>query len=433
MIKNNLLGFSIVVLMLQGSLLASMTEAINAYNRNNFTESYKLLQEVEGLEKNSEQYYYYLGRSSFEIKKYKEAVKNFDKLLAIKPDHTRAKLEKGRALFELKEYKEAEVNFKEASMDDKIPQTVQKNINNYLAAIKTATEKHIVSGAFIAGLGYDTNVVNGNGVLYSDILPILPDTIANSPRSATFHQEILLLNHQYKFEDTQNVRWSTTFLGYNQGYNQNLSANNISLLGLTTGLTIVNKDTKLSLPLTVQKIWVGGNQYLKQYDISPKVDYMYNKELLLSTAVKYQTKRFDVDTQRDSTYKEVSLSAAKTFNKTNMLTASVSYGSDRKEGGTYKDVDKNIRGLTLGYTKQINPKYTAAANYNYSEQRYKELDAVQSIYREDTKDQYSLKATRKINDKISVDLSYIYADTKSTVNMYNYKKSTYLASMLVLF
>lgn len=100
---------------------------------------------------------FYLGRAAFEKGDYEAAVMAFERILIMNPGVARAKLELARSFFNLKSYELARQHFIEV-LETKPPDRVQKNIENFLAAIEAAEKRHIFSGFLSTGISWDNNV-----------------------------------------------------------------------------------------------------------------------------------------------------------------------------------------------------------------------------------------------------------------------------------
>ncbi|MDF1874281.1 tetratricopeptide repeat protein [Sulfurimonas sp. SAG-AH-194-I05] len=409
-------------------------KAVNYYDSGKFILSYSLLKQLNATGTMREKVYFYLGRCAFELKDYENALIHYEKVLELIPVHNRAKLEKARTLFALKKYKESKKLFEEV-IQGKPPKAVESNINRYLGAITKATKQHIYSGAFIFGVGYDDNVKNGNSVDFLNLngtILQLQSTI-NPPKSSLYAQGIVAFNHKYIFEKNRAISWETTPLVYSQSYDTGMGSSNILLLGLTSGPAYVQKKYKLSFPLSYQKIFVGTNAYVNQYDMKPQVLFSYTDSLLFSTSLKIQKKNYVVDTLRDATYMEVGIGVKKIIDKKDLLSLNVLYGTDKKDGGLYRDVNKNTTMIAASYLKNLVNDYSFLLSYTYLNYDYADKDALSGLDRKDKNSILSVKLSKKITDKITVNLEYANTKNNSTVSLFSYKKQTYLSNMSIAF
>ena len=105
------------------------------YKKKEYLKSYQILKKTKLDKLNNPRLYFYFARSAFELKKYKEALKSYNRALKIDPDNIRTRLEKARTLFTLKQYSFAKEEF-EAIQKMLTPPAVKTNIDLYLDTIQ---------------------------------------------------------------------------------------------------------------------------------------------------------------------------------------------------------------------------------------------------------------------------------------------------------
>lgn len=413
--------------------------AFEYYNAKDYTNSYQVLQEAQLDKLNNPKLYFYLGRSAYELGKHEEALASYNKALKMDPENQRTRLEIARTLFTLKDYKNAKREF-EAVLNSPIPPTVKNNIQRYLATIDKTNQKHFFTGALILGLGTDNNVLNNSdeGILTS------ANNLPNTPKkNSSYHQEILLLNHQYR-ADTRDLTWNSNIMGYNQGY-KDASEANIVVLGLTTGPAYINGSFRYSLPFGYNKISYGGEDYLGVASISPRIDYLFTQTLSFNAQLAISEKKYkqtstnmkngSTASDRNSKVKEFSLGLNKQLVNLDLLSIKLVFANEREdsENITINDVNKNKEAVEFSYSKKITENYNVTGTYSYTKDDY--LDPFSSTQeRIDRTKNLSVNLNTKMTNNLSVDLKYTYTDSKSTINdVYSYKKSNYIASMTMLF
>jgi hypothetical protein len=95
----------------------------------------------------------------------------FERVLMIRPDTPRARLELARCYYQLGAYDMAERFFREVLAEDP-PEQVRENIEHHLRAITVSRREHFLQGIVSAGVDWDDNV---NVAPASDVITIITD------------------------------------------------------------------------------------------------------------------------------------------------------------------------------------------------------------------------------------------------------------------
>jgi outer membrane protein len=136
-------------------------EAQRLIDANQAADAYQLL--IAELEQRAgtPEYDILLGIAALEVNRPTEAVMAFERVLAIDPDNSRARLELARAYFELGENEASREEFSYARTQE-VPEEVSASIEEYLTAIdsriRAATLQRRINFYLQARLGYDANV-----------------------------------------------------------------------------------------------------------------------------------------------------------------------------------------------------------------------------------------------------------------------------------
>lgn len=109
--------------------------ALNAYKINDFLTSYEILNKLHPTYSNNNELNYFLGRSAFELKKYKESYDAFNRIVVENKLTLRVRLEKAKSLYFLKSYDMALIELN-TILQYPISLKVRKSVENFIEVIK---------------------------------------------------------------------------------------------------------------------------------------------------------------------------------------------------------------------------------------------------------------------------------------------------------
>lgn len=137
----------------------ALVEARSLIQRKQFGQAYTLLEPLTDERAGSPEFDYLLGIAALDAGHLTEAVFALERVLSVDPDNTAARAELARAHLNLGELKQAKYEFESVRRQD-LPDSVERTIDDYLAAIATETSRRrTIYDIFLqAGLGYDDNV-----------------------------------------------------------------------------------------------------------------------------------------------------------------------------------------------------------------------------------------------------------------------------------
>ena len=125
--------------------------------------AWKLLAPLNSERAGEVEFDYLLGLAALDTGRRTEAVFALERVLAVDPDHSRARAEIARAYFELSELDRARAEFDNVMQDDDVPEEARNTISEFLAAIEEVQSdaKTDLSGYISLALGSDDNVNTG--------------------------------------------------------------------------------------------------------------------------------------------------------------------------------------------------------------------------------------------------------------------------------
>lgn len=409
----------------------TLVKAIMLYENKKYQDAYSVLSqlEAEGLE--SEEFFFYLGRTTFELGMYSESVASFESLLAINPTHGRARLEKARAHFLLKEYSVAKKEFEEVLILP-LPASVRKNVETMIAKAEQAQQKNFFSGMLYVGIGRDTNVYNNTflGTTEYGSLTLLNNT---NKKGGSLKRMILALEHTYRFEDYSGLEWKNSAMLYNNKYDD-FEDQNILLMSFKTGPQYISGVYKTSIPLTYDWIQYGGKEYLKVLGVAPSLEIILNRASALKTTVRFNKKSYaqPSDKDKDSKFLELKLEYNHLLLGDNVLSFKGSISGERKEKGNRTDISKNSYDLAVSYLLPLSSAIKANATAGFSQSFYLDTYTVLGK-RSDYNNYFILGINKQFNRHLTLGVNYTYTENTSNINSYSYKKGIYLANAILAF
>lgn len=408
-----------------------LQKAILLYDAQKYQEAYNALSqlEIEGLK--SEEFYFYMGRTTFELGMYSESIANYDLLLAKNPMHGRARLEKARAHLLLKEYDEAKKEFKTV-LATPIPESVRKNIEAYLAKIDQSQQKNFFSGMAYYGHGVDSNVYN-NTFLDTTQYGSLVLQNNTSEIKTEFNRFIFALEHTYRFSSIDNLAWKSSAMVYHNGY-RDYTDQDIMLLSLSSGPEYIIQNYKMALPLTYDKINYGNKEYLRVYGIAPSLEVMLNNTSAMKATLRLNDKEYlqITDKDKDAGYLEFKLEYNQLLFSDNLLSLKGSASTENKKNGTRVDVSRTRYELGVSYLLPLNETLKSNVASGYARSNYLDSDAILGR-RQDSNYYITAGLTQQLSKMVSIGANYMYSQNDSNINVYTYKKHVYMANIMIGF
>lgn len=405
--------------------------AIMLYNAKKYQEAYELLSQLETEGMQSEKFFFYMGRTTFELGMYSEAVSNYDELLKINPTHTRTRLEKARALFLLKEYARSKKEF-ETVLGMPLPLNVRKNVENYLSKIESLQKHNFFKGMLYLGFGHDTNIYNNTFLDTTQYGSLLLQNNTDEKNGA-FQRAILALEHIYRFSDIENIVWNSSAMAYSNRY-MDYDDQDIFLFSLSTGPQYVANQYKISLPITYDRIVYGTKEYLEIIGTAPSIEIMINEASAAKATIRYNDKRYiqQADRDKDSQYLELKLEYNRLLFGDNLASLKGIVSTEDKRRGNRLDINRNRYEVSLSYLLPLSETIKANATAGYSDSYYLVEDSFLGK-REDVNSYLNLGLTKQLTSDLSAGISYSYIYNDSNINAYSYRKEVYLLNVMASF
>lgn len=413
-------------------------EAKRLFQNKNYEKAYEVFKALYLKDMQNPSINFYLGLSAFWLGKYEEAIAAFERVTMINPKAYRAKLEAARAYYRLGMLKKAKSLF--LSVKDKVPKSVQKNIDKYLLLIEKGRKKHFFSGTLIAGVNYDSNIYNVavDNVL-SDKIPNYK--INNTAKSGWAAQEVLSTSYAYAYTNT--VRFKADTLLFNKNIFKYHDMD-IALLMFTPAVSVSYKNTmNVDFALFANKIWLAKKHLMYNYGVNPKIGYRISPTLLIKAALLYQIQENnDANKARDNTTYGLELGVAKNLKGNLSLNLKTTFNAvrekKRNEAKDLNEVAYNLYELTLGANYKFSPKIIASTKLKGYEKRYqdKSLSPItkQELYkRVDNEYQIVVSGMYVFATKFLFSLEYTHIKHDSNYVDNVFDKDTFAVNMIIPF
>jgi hypothetical protein len=337
--------------------------ALTHYKNKEYEDSYKLFRELFEENLNEVNTNFYLGRSAFELKKYSEALGAYERVLFEKPNALRTKYEMAKTFFLVNDLNNSKKLFLELKRDKKVKPRISKNIDKYLLAIDKRTNKHIFRGAFIFGLGYDSNIENSpyDKTYIPDIDLNLDNVIDTGDEisdsriddSDYSHEEAINLNYSYLIDNKKS--FNNNFLVYAKSLFEH-DQKDIIFLSYNPSLNyIVNSQLQFSPGIFIDNLRLDNENYIVTYGLNPKLDYSIDSDNKLNIALKYQNKNYQ--TSDDKSYYELKFINKHIYNPNNVISIESKIVKEKNK------IDKNEK--SNNYSLKISDMYLPNNRTNF--------------------------------------------------------------------
>ncbi len=403
---------------------APFREALGYYRQQQYGEAYDRFIPLYFERDDSVPVGFYTGRSAFETRRYEIAAGAYQQVLSLDPDHRRARLELARTYYVMGMHEEARVEFERVQASDDLPPSVRQNIQAYLDAIEAARKRHHLNGQLVAGLGYDTNVNQGNDYLPEWLQPFTSDPL-NPAESDIFLNLVSFNTHRYDMGIPGHWQWESELLLFINRYSD-MSENDLLLLGVKTGPLVDLAIGRVRLPVGYDRVWVDGDALLGMTTIAASLE----RPIGANHFVKGQLRWLDrgnvssEDSDRDATGYELSGEWQHiNSDQDGLITAGALYGEESAKRGDRADVSFSSMALRGGYS-WLREGWSAGvdAQLKWVDFSDRFID-VEPVKREDQQLTIGVSGTRSLPSDLVLSGQLSWIDNDSSYAPYDYSKT----------
>ncbi|MEA2109783.1 MAG: surface lipoprotein assembly modifier [Pseudomonadota bacterium] len=361
-----------------------------------------------------------LARAATKLKLYDHAAAAYERILMVKPNHVKARLNLGIAFYRMGSYYLAEKELKELNKPG-IQARFRDKAKSYLGRIKQKKSSHQWSGSIAIGRIYDSNV---NAAPADDIV----DTIDGSYRLRKESTEQsdwgtianLRITHDWDFGLKGGFSWKNSFVLKNYFYDDESDVN-LNMISLASGLVYSEKKSfKLTLPLTFDYLDYGSDPFYRTFGIKPRLDLFHTSWFMTRFYVTLEYQNYNWDKRRDGAYAYVGFMPRVFWSDGRFMLQS-------RFGYEYKWARKDFRafqGLKSEslFLMKINRWLRHSIRFEYRNRWYDQRDLRYRNTRDDDRYKIETRFTILMPWQLRTLLSFDYTANDSNVDTYDYRR-----------
>ncbi len=400
------------------------------YEAGQFEEATTLFHDAFLAYPGDEEINFHYGLSAAEAGDHETASMAFDRLLIMNPNLPRVRLELSRSYFKLGLYGLAQEQFQTVLETDPPPE-VQRRIRAYLETIRSRQRQHALSGSLSFSATSDSNVnisSSNDEVLFPFGTQLL---IPGNPIRDQYLAATLQLCHSYRSSPTGNRTWDTCLTQYNASYSDEDQLD-ISYTRIESGpsLSLGGNRGNLHLRGTASKMDQGGADYQKTFGASAVYAHNLGVSSGWRTRLAGEKRTYDDDPDNDSL--NLKLESGPWLRRgPNTFSAAVFYERNDAESG---DNAYHGFGLNGAWQRLLNARTLLQTALQYE---YSDYDDTAFLYaptiREDHGLEVDVSLRRQLAAGVSARIGYAYEKLWSNVDIYDYKRHIWSASVQVSF
>jgi tetratricopeptide (TPR) repeat protein len=432
MLKTKSLSPIIVALALTLTLHSSVAragaivdEAIALLNAGNGKAAFELLDSKESEQAGDPAFDFLLGLAALEIGQNTRAVFALERVLAVNPNHVRARAEIGRAYLALGEYEAARNEF-ETVQRQGVPEDVSLTLERYIAAVRRVQDLSRTSwGGYVElSLGYDSNINLGPNRT-SVVIPGISSTPAillpDSRATRDYYGQI---------GTGLNVRVPLDFNfavlgGLSLSHRINETNEQFNLGNFDTSLGVSKSEGKHVLTLMGQlgQVTLDKKEYRKVYGLTGQWQYNYDARNQISGFGQLSQLNYQLHPIRDSSRSVAGFSYAHLWRHGFLGFSSLYLLKERAEKDGYKYLGFHGGGFRVGLRKNINAQTDVFTTLSWERRKYGGEDPAFLVVRKDDQYDFVFGASYALsqNWSVSSQLSLSRNDSNTLLNQYERK------------
>lgn len=376
------------------------------------------------------------GMEALEDDRPLSAKRAFQSILSRQPGLHRARLELALAYYRALDYEEARKHAQEVLDDPQTPPEVRVTVLAFLAQLQKDQEAFLVRHSFKPSIGlglmYDSNVNVGPGSDIIDEIPgaiLTPDSVVRSDDAGILTAGLahsFQPGRTYQFgERTAMFLWQSQANLYHRAYSTE-DEFDLTVLSASTGPAwVVLRHWRANLAMTLDRIWLGGDELAVFASLYPAITWQFNNgELTWDAALTDRRYDQDVDSGREGIYKATGLTLGRYFNQ-RKLAAQIGarlldFNADNDRFGN------NGYELLAGVIVKAWPGGTLYARVNRREVEYDGIEPGVGVARDELERRFAAGFQYDFPggylDKWTMGAGVQYTDNDSNISFYNYDR-----------
>lgn len=370
-------------------------------------------------------YDYLLGLAALDAGHPNEAVFALERVLAVNPNHARARAEIARAYFQMGEL-DASKQQLEMVKAQQPPAPVQATISKFLEAIEQAkaAERTSLQAYLEAGAGYDTNV-NAATDNRQVAIPVFGGAIATLSNTAVKqHDDFLSVSGGLNVRYMSTPEWAILAgASFNQRANSTQGAFDTASLDANIGLSRIVGDDVFTGAVQHQNFQVGHQDY--RYADGFTFQWMRNlsQTSQFTAYVQYTDLTYPTQTARNAGRTVVGAAYAKALGGAYSPVVYVGgyTGSEKATVDTFDYNGHDVYGLRMGGEMRYSDKVSLFGSLSAEKRDYRGIDPLFLARRNDTQYDVALGVNYMPAKKWTVrpQFSYTRNDSNEITNDYD--------------
>lgn len=406
----------------------SYIDAYTLFQLNKYDESFRAFDRLVEKHPDNATVNFYYARSAFELKNYELAYTIYDRLLIDEPTNAMIRVEYARTLFMMKSFNESKKEF-EKVLASPIPVNVRQNIEKFIKAIDENQKDYIFNRVAIFGFGFDDNIGTNSGDSTWAGVPLSN----NDEKSGIHFKTIVLGSLMMPFKTNEKFVWESTGIGYiKEEYQEHGS--DVWLASLSSGISYNTKNYKNLTSVIYDRVSVESDSYAFYYGIKNSQKFKLGKNTL-GLDLSFKKKKMFNNTTDNSNIKEAVVSYSIPFDtqKLNLDLMTSFAKEDPKNSAASPSVKKNTRKHKVSLKKEFSQDLSGTVGFQ-KEYGYYKKPFFGTFKRDDKIDTISLKIDKKLDKTKALSFEINKIKSNSTIgNLYSYDKKTFNVNYMVIF
>lgn len=406
-------------------------EGITAYEKGDFTKSYKSFKKIYLKQLANSNFNFYFGKSAYETGHYETALAAFERVEIQDSSNLVNKLEMARTYYMLKMFEDSENAFKEVLANPNIPDNVRRSIELSLSRVSKVQQNSFTYATVALDLMYDSNVNYGSARSYTFRGLQLEGADDLSDMGLQAYANITNI---YDIGSKNGFAIKNSFNFYLKDY-QKYDAYNILYIGYNPSLIYQDPLYTAELELGIDTMQLHSKKFLSTASIKPKFEFVHSPTLRSFTHFKFQRKDFErteqngLDANRfELLYGLQNILSPRSYVQGNLLGA-----KEKKLHGQRIDVDFNEYKFDLTYVNQFSQNYGLELYGHARDRKYNDASSGFGSTREDLDLTGSVGLTRTLMPSLILKLKTSLQSVNSNQEVFTYKKYTATAGIIKTF
>lgn len=387
--------------------------------------AYALLEPLEPQRAGDPEYDFLLGLAALEIGKNTNAVFAFERVLAVKPDHVRARAEIARAYAALGETRMAKQEFETVKRQG-VPPEVAATIDRLLSAIERVEDegRTTVRGYVEASLGHDTNV-NSATADRNVAVPLFGGAIFTlGPGGVRRSDTFTSVGGGLSLRKPLDKEWALT-AGLNGNKRMNTDVDVFDTGSADAHLGVVRTYGKdvFSAALQYNQFWVDNDRYRQAAGFTAQWQHNYDARTQASLYIQYSDLNYATQTVRNADRFVIGANFARAlpgFKTVFYGGAYVGEEATRKDG--FAHLGHTLYGARVGAQHELHRDVKGFANLGYEQRRYNGEDPFFLTTRRDNQWNLGLGAVWTPAKHWRVTPQFQYTDVRSNIALNRYRR-----------